>query len=159
MFYATHLGPTGLVVTIDIDGVTDGCRPAAAAATAGLCKKASDHPLWAPKIRSLTGRSDDPLIHQQVGALLQAWAALHGRAPRVMLSLDGPHLCGQVYAELLGLGGYVTQNQYIVVQDTKMDHQYLHWVEPEYYVRVGVVLLSCGGVFVVFGEGVRGVVY
>ena len=143
VFYATHLGPTGLVVTIDIDGVTDGCRPAAA--TAGLCKKASDHPLWAPKIRSLTGRSDDPLIHQQVGALLQAWAALHGRAPRVMLSLDGPHLCGLVYAELVGLGGYVTQNQYIVVQDTKMDHQYLHWVEPEYYVRVGVVLLSCGG--------------
>lgn len=131
VFYATHLGPTGLVVTIDIDGVTDGCRPAAA--TAGLCKKASDHPLWAPKIRSLTGRSDDPLIHQQVGALLQAWAALHGRAPRVMLSLDGPHLCGLVYAELVGLGGYVTQNQYIVVQDTKMDHQYLHWVEPEYY--------------------------
>ena len=155
VFYATHLGPTGLVVTIDIGGVTDGCRPAAAAATAGLCKKASDHPLWAPKIRSLTGRSDDPLIHQQVGALLQAWAALHGRAPRVMLSLDGPHLCGLVYAELVGLGGYVTQNQYIVVQDTKMDHQYLHWVEPEYYVRVGVVLRW--GFCCFWGGGVRGV--
>jgi cephalosporin hydroxylase len=138
IFYATHLGPTGLVVTIDIDGVTNGCAPAVA--TTGLCKKAEDHHMWASKIRSLTGRSDDPLIHQQVGELLQAWAALHGREPRVMLSLDGPHLCGPVYAELMGLGGYVTQNQYIVVQDTKMDHQYLHYVELEYYVRV---VLSC----------------
>jgi len=130
IFYATHLGSTGLVITIDINGVTDGCVLVASPS----CKKAQDHHMWESKIHSLTGRSDDPLIHQQVGELLEAWTILHGRKPRVMMSLDGPHLCELVYTELIGLGDYVTKNQYIVVQDTKMDHQYLHWIDSgDYY--------------------------
>ena len=129
IFYATHLGSTGLVITIDINGVTDGCVLIASPS----CKKAQDHHMWESKVQSLTGRSDDPLIHQQVGELLEAWTILHGRKPRVMMSLDGPHLCELVYTELIGLGDYVTKNQYIVVQDTKMDHQYLHWIDADYY--------------------------
>ena len=129
VFYATHLGPKGLVVTIDINGVTDSC---VSMAITGPCKKAQDHHKWESNVRSLKGRSDDPLIHQQVGELLEAWAVLYGRKPNVMMSLDGPHLCEPVYSELIALGGYVTENQYIVVQDTKMDHQYLHIMDQEY---------------------------
>ena len=50
-----------------------------------------------------------------------------------MLSLDGPHFCDDVLGEIAGLAPFVTSGQYAVVQDTKMDHMYVHWLDTEYY--------------------------
>ena len=50
-----------------------------------------------------------------------------------MLSLDGPHLCDDVLGEIAGLVPFVTSGQYAVVQDTKMDHMYVNWLDVEYY--------------------------
>jgi cephalosporin hydroxylase len=144
IFYASHLDESGLVITIDIHGLRDGCFGPQISSEeegrgsggegrgSGRCRRAQENSLWS-RVRPLRGRSDDPAILKEVKRVLRGWALVHGREPKVMLSLDGPHFCDDVLGEIAGLAPFVTSGQYAVVQDTKMDHMYVHWLDTEYY--------------------------
>ena len=131
IYFASHMKDSGLVITIDV-------VPLKGRIFQGpeKVRRAEDDPLW-KHVRTITGRSDDSSVLAKVEALIKTWSEYHGKVPRVMVSLDGPHLCNDVLKEMTTMSRFVTPDQYLLVQDTKMDHGYLHFPTTDYHGHNG----------------------
>ncbi len=89
----------GKIITLDINDT--------------LCRKASNFELWKRRVEFIKGDSASPLIVSRI--------AQEVKGRRVLVTLDSEHTRAHVLKELQAYAPLVSQNSYIVVQDTALE--------------------------------------
>jgi cephalosporin hydroxylase len=80
----------------------------------GLHRNVNEHPLVVERVQFVTGSSTDPDIVQQI--------AQETEGLRRMVILDSHHASSHVYRELDAWAPHVTEDCYLIVEDTWVDH-------------------------------------